>query len=73
MWFANMFLKPSKKQLIILISVLLFADSLLIIAITDGFNEPLFQRRYLMSYVMIGWSLQSAITLVANYYKHKSK
>lgn len=69
----NWFLKPTKKQLLVLIGIWLFAVLCIIFASTDGFTQPLFQRKYYLIYFMTLLSVGTIIQLISKYLKNKSR
>jgi hypothetical protein len=68
---GNWFLKPTKKQLMIQISIMLFGWLCLVFAATDGFNEMFFIKKNIPIIVLMLWSGVTMSMLIRNYLKNK--
>jgi hypothetical protein len=58
---------PTKRQLILVISLTLIGNTLLILSSTNLFKEPFFQSKYLMIYFLMMGSIVATLKLVSNY------
>lgn len=63
--------QPSKKTVFIFVSLWLFSNLLLLLAITDLFTQPLLQRQFLMVYILILMSTAATFRIVLKYLKNK--
>jgi membrane protein CcdC involved in cytochrome C biogenesis len=63
--FIQIFTKPTKKQLIVLMSLLVICDVLLIAVMSEFFSESPFKGRYTLLWIMIASSFAS----MYGYYK----
>jgi positive regulator of sigma E activity len=61
-------IQPTKKQLRVALVIWLVGLVLLVVAITDFFREPFFQRKYLIVHFLIFWS---GLTMLALYRRYR--
>lgn len=73
MSFADWFLKPTKKQLLIIVTIWLLGLICLVIASTNGFTESPFQKKYIVINFFTASSFFSILGVIANYYRYRSK
>ncbi len=65
--------KPTKKQMIGFTAVWLVGLFLLILSMTDLFRESLFQKKYVLLYLLILGSAVAIFKLHANYWKSRNE
>lgn len=66
-WINN----PTRKQLILFTVLWILGNTLLILSISDLFTESVFQRKYIMIYLLIFGSTLATFNLYRNFLKHK--
>ena len=71
MAFSDWFLKPSKKQLIIQVILWVAGSVFLLLATTDGFKQPLFQRKHLMIFFLILITFGTLMSVAGNYFRNR--
>ena len=67
-WLSN----PTKKQMILVVVFMLTGVTLIVLSITDLFTDALFQRRYIVLYILIFSSILTTYKVCKNYYKGNS-
>jgi uncharacterized protein involved in response to NO len=67
-WITN----PSKRQVILFSILWLIGIALLVISMTDLFTKSIFQRKYIMMYLLILGSTVTIFKLFRNYFKYKA-
>ena len=67
-WMNN----PSIKQLILFTALWILANTLLILSMTDLFSESVFQRKYIMIYLLMIGSTLATLNLYRNFLKSKT-
>ena len=67
-WIKN----PTKRQIVLFTTLWLVGMFLLIISMTDLFNESIFQKKYLIVYFLIFGATSATFILHFNYWKSRN-
>ena len=62
---------PTKRNLLIFLSIWFVGTGLLVLSATDLFRESFLNRKYIMIYVLITMSTLTTVKLLLNYFKSK--
>jgi hypothetical protein len=68
---GNLFEAAGKIVVIVFIVVWFIGCSLLVLAMTDLFQESFFNRKYAISYLLMGGATATVIAICVAYYKSK--
>ena len=63
---------PTKRNLLIMVTIWLVGNGLLILSLTDLFTESFLNRRNIVIYIMMIISTRSTFSLVLNYFRTRA-
>jgi hypothetical protein len=64
---------PTKKNLVVTISIWFVSNFLLLLATTNVFTEPFMNKNYTILYIMMAVSTWTAIKMTVNFLKTRTK
>ncbi len=72
-YFGEIFHSPGKVVVIIFVLVWLISTSLIVLSMTDLFQESFFNRRYTMIYLLLAGATISTIRICISYYRNRKQ